>query len=168
LVGLRRNELGGLALVVEGVTKDVIKEIVDAMVVVFNSREPEFKEKIKSIVKGKRKVYRFDVTDIGLSCDVELTSDGEVVVHWDGLQGEEPDLRISSETVVFDGVMTQRVSPVTVMLKRKAKVKGSVMELNKFRPIIPELSVSYKKARAHVAEKYGLQGALKQLDEVKI
>jgi predicted lipid carrier protein YhbT len=155
-------------LVVEGVTRDIIKEIVDAMVVVFNSREPEFKEKMKSITKGKRKVYRFDVTDIGLTCDVELTSEGEVVVHWDALQDVEPDLKISSETVVFDGVMTQRVSPVTVFLKRKAKVKGSLGELNKFRPVIPEMSVSYKKARAHIAEKHGLQEALKKLDEAKI
>jgi len=155
-------------LVVEGVTKDIIREIVDAMVVVFNSREPEFKEKMKSITKGKRKVYRFDVTDIGLIFDVELTSEGEVAVHWDALQDVEPDLRISSETVVFDGVMTLRVSPVTVFLKRKAKVKGSFMELNKFRPIIPEMSVSYKKARAHIAEKYGLQEALRKMDESKI
>ncbi|MEM2145771.1 MAG: SCP2 sterol-binding domain-containing protein [Candidatus Jordarchaeaceae archaeon] len=151
-------------MVVEGVTKDVIREIVDAMVVVFNSREPEFKEKVKSITKGKRKVYRFNVTDIGLIFDVELTPEGEVVVHWDVLQDEEPDLNISSETVVFDGVMTQRVSPVTVFLKRKAKVKGSLMELNKFRPVIPEMSVSYKKARSHIAEKLCLQESLKKID----
>lgn len=155
-------------MVVEGVSRDIIREIVDAMVVVFNSRKPEFKERMKSITRGKRKVYRFDVTDIGLTCDVELTSAGEVVVHWDALQDVEPDLKISSETVVFDGVMTQRVSPVTVFLKRKAKVKGSIGELNKFRPVIPEMSVSYKKARAHIAEKHGLQEALKKLDEAKI
>ena len=155
-------------MVVEGVTRDIIKEIVDAMVVVFNSREPEFKEKMKSITKGKRKIYRFDVTDIDLTCDVELTPEGEVVVHWDALQDEKPDLEISSETVVFDGVMTQRVSPVNIFLKRKAKVKGSIMELNKFRPVIPEMSVSYKKARAHIAEKHNLQEALKKLDATKI
>ncbi|WXG41132.1 MAG: SCP2 sterol-binding domain-containing protein [Candidatus Freyarchaeum deiterrae] len=155
-------------MIIEGVTRDVIKEIVDAMVVVFNNREPEFKEKMKSVTKGKRKVYRFDVTDIDLKCDVELTPEGDVVVHYDNLQNEEPDLMISSETVVFDGVMTQRVSPVAVFLKRKAKVKGSIRELNKFRPIIPEMSVSYKKARAHIAEKHGLQEALKKLDETKI
>lgn len=155
-------------MVVEGITGDIIKEIVDAMVVVFNSREPEFKDKIKSVTKGKRKVYRFEVTDIGLTFDVELTSEGEVVVHWDSLKDAEPDLKISSETVVFDGVMTQRVSPVTVFLKRKAKVKGSLMELNKFRPVIPEMSVSYKKARSHIAEKHGLQEVLKKMDGIKI
>ena len=154
-------------MVVEGVTGDIVKEIVDVMTVVVNSQEPDFKEKIKSITKGGRKIYRFEITDLGLTCDVELTPEGEVVVHWDVLQ-EEPDLKVSSEAIVFDGVMTQRVSPMKVMLKRKAKVKGSLKEIAKFRPFIPAMSASYKKARVHIAEKYGLQEALKKMDEAKI
>ncbi|MFB0561534.1 MAG: SCP2 sterol-binding domain-containing protein [Candidatus Lokiarchaeia archaeon] len=154
-------------MVVEGVTGDIVKEIVDVMTVVVNSQEPDFKEKIKSITKGNRKIYRFDITDLDLICDVELTSEGDVVVHWDILQ-EEPDLKVSSKAVVFDGVMTQRVSPMKVMLKRKAKVKGSLKEVAKFRPFIPVMSASYKKARVHIAEKYGLQEALKKMEEAKI
>lgn len=154
-------------MVVEGVTRDIVKEIVDVMTVVFNSQEPDFKEKIKSITGGVRKVYRFEVTDLGLVADVELTSEGGVVIHWDSLE-EEPNLKISSEALVFDGVMTQRISPMKVMLKRKAKVKGSLKEVAKFRPVIPALSASYKKARVHVAEKHGLQEALKKMDEAKI
>jgi hypothetical protein len=158
---------GGLFLVVEGVTGDVVREIVDVMCVVFNSQSQDFKDRIKGITGGLRRVYRFDVTDLGLSFDVELTSGGEVVVHWDLLPGE-PNLVVSSEALVFDGVMTQRVNPMKVMLLRKVKIKGSLMEVSKFRPILPLLSPSYKKARVHIAEKYGLQEALKKMDEAKI
>ncbi|MGQ9720424.1 MAG: SCP2 sterol-binding domain-containing protein [Candidatus Jordarchaeum sp.] len=154
-------------MVVEGVTGDVVKEIVDVMSVVFNSQNQDFKDKIKSVTGGLRRVYRFEVTDLGLSCDVELTPKGEVVIHWDVLP-EEPNLRVSSETLVFDGVMTQRVNPMKVMLLRKVKLKGSLKEVAKFRPILPLLSPSYKKARVHIAEKYGLQEALKKMDEAKI
>lgn len=158
---------GGLFLVVEGVTGDVVREIVDVMCVVFNSQSQDFKDRIKGITGGLRRVYRFDVTDLGLSFDVELTSGGEVVVHWDLLPGE-PNLVVSSEALVFDGVMTQRVNPMKVMLLRKVKIKGSLMEVSKFRPILPLLSPSYKKARVYIAEKYGLQEALKKMDEAKI
>jgi len=158
---------GGVVLVVEGVTRDIVREMVDVMAVVFNNREPEFKERIRSITGGERKVYRFEVRDVDLVFDVELTPEGEAVVHWDDLVNK-PDLMVSSDTLVFDGVMTQRVSPLKVMLLRKAKVKGSLTELAKFRPVIPAMSSAYKKARVHIAEKYGLQEALRKMNETKI
>lgn len=133
-----------------------IKGVLNEMLRIYGE---EVKRTYVKVLRGERKVIRYRISDLGLTVDVEIRGDGEVLVHWSPL--EKADMEIEAKISDLDKILTEKLSPMEALFGEKLKIRGSMRDLTKFLEFLPILQRAYKEGRNRLLSEVGLS-----MDEV--
>lgn len=134
-----------------GITPEIFREFIENMMRYYVS---EGREQIIKTFRDRNRFFAYEITDIDLSFQAEVTDDGDCVINWDPVA--KSGMRYIADAETFDDMMTGRVPAAEAFLRRRVKVKGALADAIRFLTVIPYLQRAYVKSRREIVEKYGL------------
>ncbi len=140
------EEISGLP----GVTREIFREFIERMIKYYVS---EAKDIIATTFRGKNRFFTYEITDLGISFQAEVTDNGDCVIHWEPVY--ESGMRYIADALTFDDMMTTRVPPGVAFLQKRVNIVGSLRDTIRFLAVVPYSQKAYIRVSGEIIQKYG-------------
>lgn len=141
------KEVGGMP----GVTPEIFREFVTNMMRYYVE---DSREVIVETFKKADRFLAYDIPDMGILFEIEVTDDGDCLLHWEPTGKSR--LKFIADSLVFDDMMTRRQSAMEIFLRRRASIEGPVKQAFRIMGVMSHIQRAYVRSRGEIVEKYGL------------